>query len=349
MARDNLWPSAKMPFLPPMTAYTGCSGSPPPLTGTCGALATVAEKYVATAGFAGILTSSDGIDWQAQLSTQATYLTGVGYGKNQFVAVGSQGTITTASPLGSSWAKKRLTLPSPTPAGQAIDVADVYYGGGRFIAVGAKIILTSGDGTNWTKTDQHEPLYLYGVSYGGKQFVAVGYDGVVQTSPDGRAWTSQPSNTRQVLYGVSTSETKFVAVGAQGTIISSDINSASAQPTEEVAQQTGHSQVKLGQPTGLMTTENALTRPELIALTPDAESPDQLLAYPNPSDNGRFRLIVPKDTRRLRIMTVQGQLILELADPSTVSEVDLSQFAGGIYWLRVETPGRARVFKLVKH
>jgi hypothetical protein len=66
---------------------------------------------------------------------------------------------------------------------------------------------------------------LYGVSWSGTEFVAVGWNfstGVIMTSPDGVAWTTlQFSGISQQLAGITWSGTRFVIVGAGGTILTS--------------------------------------------------------------------------------------------------------------------------------
>lgn len=295
-------------------------------------------KYVAVAGFSGVLTSANGIDWTARSTTSNTYLAGVGHGRNVVVTVGGEGTVSLLPPDNARPTKKTCVLPTTTPSQKAIDFADVSYGGDRFVAVGAEAVLVSSDGTYWAKAGINQTAYLYGVSYGGKQFVAVGYNGAVQTSPDGTSWTAQPSNTTQVLYGVSCGGSRFVAVGAEGTIISADVSAAYARSANPPADSL------LLKPTDQNVT--GLSTP--AALISETERPEQVVVYPNPSDSGRFRLVLPNGTRRVSVSTGQGQTLIESTNPSALSEVDLSRFAGGVYWLRVETDTTGRVLKLIK-
>ena len=96
----------------------------------------------------------------------------------------------------------------------------VTYGGGKFVAVGVfGTILTSPDGVTWTA--QTATGNFYGVTYSGSQFVAVGGSGKIVTSPDGTTWTAQTSNTSNGLNGVIYGGGKFVAVGFSGTIVTS--------------------------------------------------------------------------------------------------------------------------------
>ena len=66
------------------------------------------------------------------------------------------------------------------------------YGGGQFVAVGeGGTILTSPDGTVWTKRVSGNSLWLVSVGYGNGLFVVVGDQGTILTSPDGITWTQR--------------------------------------------------------------------------------------------------------------------------------------------------------------
>jgi hypothetical protein len=108
---------------------------------------------------------------------------------------------------------------------QNSDTSENLYGvtwsGSQFVAVGTGAILTSPDGRTWTAQNSDTPQVLEGVTWSGSQFVAVGYSGAIVTSPDGRTWTPQNSGTSENLYGVTWSGSQFVAVGHSGAILTS--------------------------------------------------------------------------------------------------------------------------------
>ena len=87
---------------------------------------------------------------------------------------------------------------------------------GQFVAVGeGGTILTSPDGTAWTKRTSGNSLWLVGVGFGNGLFVVVGDLGTILTSPDGITWTTRRSGgvrINAVAYGNGT----FLAVDDNG-------------------------------------------------------------------------------------------------------------------------------------
>jgi hypothetical protein len=78
---------------------------------------------------------------------------------------------------------------------------------GMFLTVGSSgTILTSSNGTSWTKRTSGTSETLSGVNYGNGLFVTVGRTGTVLTSPDGNSWTERTSGTLELLSGVTYSQ-----------------------------------------------------------------------------------------------------------------------------------------------
>lgn len=147
-------------------------------------LASDGKTYVAvgnTNNAGEIMTSTDCITWEKR-GGEAIYrpFFGVAYGNNQFIALTSDGAVMT-SPDGISWTSCGLPTGLLTIGGVAVE-------NGVFIAYGSQgFMATSTDGVIWTiggvALDDGSPVY--GVSYGGGCFVAVGGGGRIATSfPD---------------------------------------------------------------------------------------------------------------------------------------------------------------------
>lgn len=81
----------------------------------------------------------------------------------------------------------------------------VTYGGGQFVAVGENAtILTSIDGTAWTARSTGA-TWLLAVAYSAElqRYVAIGDQGTVLTSSDAVTWTARTSGTTQRLNGIA--------------------------------------------------------------------------------------------------------------------------------------------------
>jgi Protein of unknown function (DUF1566) len=95
-------------------------------------------------------------------------------------------------------------------SGTSNDLYGVTWSGSQFVAVGANgTILTSSDGVNWTLQASGTSYSLSSITWSGSKFVAVG--GVIVTSPDGVKWTTQESGLTNGLLGVTTNNLFSVA------------------------------------------------------------------------------------------------------------------------------------------
>lgn len=110
---------------------------------------------------------------------QANLLIDVGYADHLWVAVGSNGTITT-SPDGINW--------TPRASGVAGTVSGISHSKGQWVAVAidqpefGSVFLTSPDGIAWTKRIPGEKFGLFAIGYGNGRWVAVGDGGVIISS-----------------------------------------------------------------------------------------------------------------------------------------------------------------------
>jgi hypothetical protein len=107
----------------------------------------------------------------------------------------------------------------------------VVFGGGKFVAVGGYVSVSSPDGVTWTRGSGMTNNYSYAVAYGNSRYVAVGYvyrsstqsffSGIA-ASADGAVWTDySPGNSIPDLRGVAFGAGRFVAVGKSGIMFTS--------------------------------------------------------------------------------------------------------------------------------
>jgi hypothetical protein len=90
---------------------------------------------------------------------------------------------------------------------------------------------TSEHGDSWLQQDIAGGTPLQGITFGGGQFVAVGWDGAITTSADGFNWASQAKGFGPFLRGVACGHGQYVAVGMQGIVLRS-ANCAKWSPVE---------------------------------------------------------------------------------------------------------------------
>jgi len=158
----------------------------------------------------------------------ASDLSAVMFSVNQFIALGTDGSILT-SPDGNTWTSA-ASIPSGGAAGPRMNsiAFGTVSGATIYVAVGdSGNIFTSADLATWT-TVSAAGDDLYNVSFLNDTFVATGASGTLLTSPDASMWTPQISNTpnalRGVTYGTGTAtgaSAQYVVVGDSGTIVTS--------------------------------------------------------------------------------------------------------------------------------
>jgi photosystem II stability/assembly factor-like uncharacterized protein len=196
--------------------------------------------YVTVGDFGTVMTSGDGVDWTLELIppsvTNTTFL-GIGGNTNLLIAVGDQGAMIyspnnitniistnadgmvitqTVSTLGVFWYPVE-----PQPTTNVLQGVTAL-GTNLFVVTGEQgAVLTSSDGTNWTKGSTPTSKLLTGVAAWPGGLVATGDDGALITSPDGFAWDLIPQFTTNWLYKVRYLNDTLVAVGQKGSIFTS--------------------------------------------------------------------------------------------------------------------------------
>jgi PKD repeat protein len=202
-----------------------------------------------------VLTSTDGIVWQAvEVSIEWRWV-GLVTGANGFVSIDYNdeewtSTIRTSA-TGETWQQ----------VWQGPSLADVDWDGSRYVAVGkqAELVAFSSNGTDWqlsspgaereltavasnqeivvavgdttlvTTTDGNDwqetfstvDSRLRSIAWGDGRFVVVGDGGMILSSPDGMQWSAPDSGTNHDLLRVIRTGDHFIAVGTEGTIAAS--------------------------------------------------------------------------------------------------------------------------------
>lgn len=114
---------------------------------------------------------------------------------------------------------------APTDEGIANDTQlyEVKFADGRWVAVGAGIIVTSTEqnANTWSHATVPVSVDIKSVTHDGNQWLAVGASTIL-TSPNGTSWTEVTSpGVSENWEGVHYAQDKYIAVGANGTIATS--------------------------------------------------------------------------------------------------------------------------------
>ena len=155
-------------------------------------------------------------------------ISGVAYGNNTWVAVGSDDKIAYSTDNGVNW----TGVTDGPGAGKSGYFTHAYsaaaFGNNRFVAVGERgqIVYSADNGKSWTAVPAGNKggfgnNWVLGIAFGGGRFVAVGNNGKIAYSTDGERWVPVAaannggfgsSNIRGIAFG----NNRFIAVGAGG-------------------------------------------------------------------------------------------------------------------------------------
>ena len=178
--------------------------------------------------------SSPSLPFQQSLVTSA----GV---KNIFINCGMDYSWLNPTPFGFglkglSWANSRIFTSSYT--GQLLESTDasnwkitsvtknglyeVAWTGKQYVAVGQDGLFTSPDNVNWTLQNTGTTEFLNSVIWTGTQLIAAGNRGTLITSPDGINWTSRNTGTTMTLNDIEWNGSTLVVVGTNVVIASAN-------------------------------------------------------------------------------------------------------------------------------
>lgn len=200
-------------------------------TQTLNSIAYGNDVFVAVGWSSTILTSPDGISWTARTAPVAgMVLDEVAFGNGAFVIVGGSSTaasitVWVSTDNGATWTVQTSGVGSN-------NLSAVAYGkdgsDNNLWAIGgaAGVILTSPGGPAWSWSPQVSNIaqQIWGMSYGGGQWLAVGAvtpgnaQANVATSPDGTTWTSRTGIATNPLRASVHDGTRWATVGDQGVI-----------------------------------------------------------------------------------------------------------------------------------
>ncbi|HET6225161.1 MAG TPA: YCF48-related protein [Bacteroidia bacterium] len=263
-------------------------------------------KDIYVTGYYGIvLKSSDwGKTWNSLNTGSNAYLYGVYFYNEQIGYVtGSNGTIIKTTNAGSTWSP----LNSSTSVSHLFDVTFTdsltgYVVGGDATSYDGVILKTTNGGASWT------PKIIKNNFFGTLKFLnkTVGY--VVGGDIGGNTSTILRTNDAGVTWGAETANSKR--------------QFGSAFPSTKAAYTCGLN-------------GTILKATDLLASIFEFAKSNQLVVYPNPT-TGKFNIAYDQDVfqkpMNVAIYNVTGDLIYE---QSSISEMDLSDFPKGIYYIKL--------------
>jgi hypothetical protein len=176
------------------------------------------QGFVAVGDNGTILQSKDGRNWFARPPGGTIDLGLVKKFGSTWIATGNDYTILTSID-GRNWTPADVLGPKG-PIGSG--VSDLTYAQGHFVAVATDgIVLSSPDGTQWTRFDTGTAADFSSIVWAFGQFFASRYDGVIMAGPDETSLVALPVSTHK--YAELAASNGFIAVlsgsasGAGGT------------------------------------------------------------------------------------------------------------------------------------
>jgi hypothetical protein len=177
--------------------------------------------FVAGGANGTLFVSPSGTNWTQLQSATDQWLYGMCAGNGQFVAVGADGTSLTAG-IG-ALASVQPAMPWLAVSSPTVDdLYSVVFNGQLYVVVAefADSSLVSTNSVDWAAAGSGLSDYSRGVAWGNGVFVAIDIAGDIFTSVDGRNWTQQAS-TQADTRAVTFGGGMFVAVADSGEVFTS--------------------------------------------------------------------------------------------------------------------------------
>jgi photosystem II stability/assembly factor-like uncharacterized protein len=217
----------------------------------------VAVGYYSSQGIQTVIeVSSDGTTWESVTNSLGVVLNSVIWHKTKYIMSGNNGVIVTTEDM-ETWntqaiesleniALRQLISYSNTivvvgnggtiaksedateweieTSGTTLNLTDIIYAQGKYVAIGQDKIATSTDLVHWTIQSTGTTTTLFGLCYGNGKFVVVGESRTLLTSENAITWENHSSaiGTNQVLNSVIFEDNKFVITGNYGIYVSTD-------------------------------------------------------------------------------------------------------------------------------
>jgi hypothetical protein len=167
-----------------------------------------------------ILSSTNGITWEARPSGTSHVLTGIGYGDGLWAAVGVASD-TDYALLTSTNAIDWTTVLRSSAGFSCIGYGDRRWGIGTWNSFSRESQFVFHTLPTWGGVGLSRRFngYLNSIYYADGNWLAVGEDGTIFSSTDRFAWTRRTSGVLVTLMGVSYGDGLWVVVGEDGTIL----------------------------------------------------------------------------------------------------------------------------------
>jgi len=197
------------------------------------AVAWTGSRFVAVGIGNEVLLSPDGLSWSVrQLESDAWTMVDIAWNGSMLAAVGSDNVLAFGrhsyftSENGEVWQVQNFEC-------EYCDPKSIAAIGGRFVAIGSwRKALVSDDGTTWNEAPYESPRELRQIVGGESRFLATG-NGVVGMSLDGYVWSIEEQPTESRVYGLTWGGEGYLAVGEDGFMMTSPEGSDWTQLSEK--------------------------------------------------------------------------------------------------------------------